>query len=86
MATTELPHDVNQVITFLVSKAKGYHRKLQAPEVQRFKSELMESPERWLPDRVSVQAFKRECLDAGLSAGDTEMLVAFLRKAQSGRL
>jgi hypothetical protein len=42
-------------------------------------------PGRWLRDRVPVPAFRSKCVDAGLSAADTEKLVDFLRKAQSGR-
>jgi hypothetical protein len=41
--------------------------------------------DRWLPDRVPIAAFRGKCLDAGLSTVDTEKLVDFLRRRQSGR-
>ena len=81
----ELPDDINKIIEHLADYAERYGGTLKFNEVDRFKSNLMVERGRWLPDRVPIPAFRSKCVDAGLSATETEKLVDFLRKAQSGR-
>lgn len=85
MVSAKLPPDIIKIIVWLADYARRYGGKLKFNEVDRFKSDLMLRPDRWLPDRVSLAAFRDGCIDAGLSPADTAKLVDFLRRRQSGR-
>jgi hypothetical protein len=82
---TALPPDITTIISWLAGEAAKYGGKLKFNEVDRFKSDLMLRPGRWLPDRVLATEFGAGCISAGLSSEDTAKLVDFLRRRQGGR-
>ena len=84
MEPPKLPQELNQIVDFLAYKARGYGGKLQLRELQRFKSDLIEVPQRWTVAHASARSFERQCLAAGLSPADTDDLVTLLRRAQRG--
>jgi hypothetical protein len=81
----ELPDDVNQIVEYLAQWAKGYNNRLKWNEEAKLKSDMMEVPERWAPDRAPVDAVKAARLQAGMTEQDTATIVAFLRKVQAGK-
>jgi hypothetical protein len=84
MDPPKLPYELNQIVDFLAYKARGYGGKLEPRELHRFKSDLIEVPQRWTVAQASARSFERQCLGAGLSSADTDALVALLRRAQRG--
>lgn len=84
MDPPELSGELNQIVEFLAYKARSYGGSLERREIQRFKSDLIEMPQRWTVIRAPARAFERRCLEAGLTAADTDALTALLRRAQRG--
>lgn len=80
-----LPDDINQIIEHLAQWAKGYNNRLKWNEEAKLKSDMMEVPERWTPDRAPVDAVKAACLQAGMTEQDTGTIIGFLRKRQAGK-
>jgi hypothetical protein len=85
MVSAELPEDVNKIIKYLADSATIYGGKVKWNEVHKFKGDLMNARRRWRPDRVPIGSFREECLAAGLSAADTDVMVEMLTRAQNGR-
>jgi hypothetical protein len=85
MVSAELPEDVNTIIKYLADSAAIYGGKVKWNEVHKFKGDLMNARGRWRRDRVPLGAFREKCLDAGLSAADTDEMVDMLTRAQNGR-
>jgi hypothetical protein len=85
MDPPELSGELNHIVEFLAYKARSYGGgRLERREIQRFKSDLIEMPQRWTVARAPARAFERQCLEAGLTAADTDALTALLRRAQRG--
>jgi hypothetical protein len=78
-----LPDDINEIIEHIAEWAKGYNNRLKWNEVAKLKSDMMEVRERWTKDRAPVDAVRVTCLDAGMTADDTEKIIALLRKGES---
>ncbi len=85
MVAADLPDHINEIIEYLAGWAKGYNNRLKWNEVAKLKSEMMEVRERWTKDRAPVDAVRAKCLDAGMTAEDTQTIVELLRKVQAGR-
>ncbi|WP_428343012.1 hypothetical protein [Mycobacterium sp.] len=84
MDPPKLPPELNQIVEFLAFAARGHGGALEPREFQRFKSDLIEAPQRWTVAQAPARSFERQCLMAGLSSADTDDLVALLRRAQRG--
>lgn len=84
MDPPELSGELDQIVEFLADRARSYGGSLERREIQRFKSDLIEMPQRWTVTRAPARSFERQCLEAGLTAADTDALTALLRRAQRG--
>jgi hypothetical protein len=74
-----------KIVKFLAGWARGYNNRLKWNEEAKLKSDMMEVPERWTPERAPVDAVKAACLEAGMTEQDTKTVVDFLRKRQAGK-
>jgi hypothetical protein len=87
----ELPPDILAIIKWLARKADGYKSiatgepRLQSPEINGFKSDLMLRTHRWGRHRVPPATFSAVCIAAGLAADNTATLVEHLRNRQAGK-
>jgi hypothetical protein len=85
MVSAQLPDDINKSIEYLAQSARGYGNRLKWNEVAKLKSDMMQVPQRWTEDRAPVDAVRSKCLDAGMTAEDTNTIVDLLRKRQAGK-
>jgi hypothetical protein len=79
----DLPPTIAGIVEFLAMMAKGYNNHLKWNEQDMFKADLMNVRHRWRS--VDIAAFRSKCLSEGMRTEDTQLLVDWLAKAQSGR-
>jgi hypothetical protein len=84
MVSAELPDDVSRILDYLAMSAKGYSGKMKWTEVAKLKADMNNARGRWRIGRVSPEAVRSKCLDAGLSTADTDVVVEMLAKVQKG--
>lgn len=78
----ELPEDVDGIFEYLRVRIEGYGY-LKWNEIDMMKADMMNVRHRWtLIDRA---AFRRKCIDVGMTRKETDEMCDYLKRTQEGR-
>lgn len=82
-AREPLPDDVDDILEYIASMARGYSSGLKWNEEDKLKADMMNRPERWM--NVSVEQVRGKCRELEMHPNDIDTVAGFLERIKDGR-